>query len=177
MLLLPNLNFISYLQLMMHLILFLMIFWSRQARAAHLLEDPSFEKVHSIWIFSTLLSSFYSPRRSSSGFKICKGVTAKMLLMHLCKNYMQLLLEALEYKAKRSSMESKTYLPEPRIRRAEDPSSSSALFAAAAVTAARIKMFLKVKIERHRPSTNDFRKLSKLRKISMLLRAFMPCIL
>lgn len=125
--------------------------------------------------FSTLLSSFYSPRRSSSGFKICKGVTAKMLLMHLCKNYMQLLLEALEYKAKRSSMESKTYLPEPRIRRAEDPSSSSALFAAAA--AARIKMFLKVKIERHRPSTNDFRKLSKLRKISMLLRAFMPCIL
>lgn len=48
MLLLPNLNFISYLQLMMHLILFLMIFWSRQARAAHLLEDPSFEKVHSI---------------------------------------------------------------------------------------------------------------------------------
>ena len=123
--------------------------------------------------FSTLLSSFYSPRRSSSGFKICKGVTAKMLLMHLCKNYMQLLLEALEYKAKRSSMESKTYLPEPRIRRAEDPSSSSALFAAAA----RIKMFLKVKIERHRPSTNDFRKLSKLRKISMLLRAFMPCIL
>ena len=122
--------------------------------------------------FSTLLSSFYSPRRSSSGFKICKGVTAKMLLMHLCKNYMQLLLEALEYKAKRSSMESKTYLPEPRIRRAEDPSSSSALFAAA-----RIKMFLKVKIERHRPSTNDFRKLSKLRKISMLLRAFMPCIL
>ena len=124
--------------------------------------------------FSTLLSSFYSPRRSSSGFKICKGVTAKMLLMHLCKNYMQLLLEALEYKAKRSSMESKTYLPEPRIRRAEDPSSSSALFAAAA---ARIKMFLKVKIERHRPSTNDFRKLSKLRKISMLLRAFMPCIL
>ena len=126
--------------------------------------------------FSTLLSSFYSPRRSSSGFKICKGVTAKMLLMHLCKNYMQLLLEALEYKAKRSSMESKTYLPEPRIRRAEDLSSSSALFAAAAA-AARIKMFLKVKIERHRPSTNDFRKLSKLRKISMLLRAFMPCIL
>ena len=124
--------------------------------------------------FSTLLSSFYSPRRSSSGFKICKGVTAKMLLMHLCKNYMQLLLEALEYKAKRSSMESKTYLPEPRIRRAEDPSSSSALFAAAA---ARIKMFLKVKIERHRPSTNDFRKLSKLRKISILLHAFMPCIL
>ena len=48
---------------------------------------------------------FYSSssRRSSSGFKICKGVTAKMLLMHLCKNYMQLLLEALEYKAKRSS--------------------------------------------------------------------------
>ena len=127
--------------------------------------------------FSTLLSSFYSPRRSSSGFKICKGVTAKMLLMHLCKNYMQLLLEALEYKAKRSSMESKTYLPEPRIRRAEDPSSSSALFAATAAAAARIKMFLKVKIERHRPSTNDFRKLSKLRKISMLLRAFMPCIL
>ena len=126
--------------------------------------------------FSTLLSSFYSPRRSSSGFKICKGVTAKMLLMHLCKNYMQLLLEALEYKAKRSSMESKTYLPEPRIRRAEDPSSSSALFAAAAA-AARIKMFLKVKIERHRPSTNDFRKLSKLRKISMLLHAFLRCIL
>ena len=173
MLLLPNLNFISYLQLMMHLILFLMIFWSRQARAAHLLEDPSFEKVHSIWIF-LLFFRPSTPHRSSSGFKICKGVTAKMLLMHLCKNYMQLLLEALEYKAKRRLDGIKNILTW------EDPTSffffhpSSALFAAAA---AWIKMFLKVKIERHRPSTNDFRKLSKLRKISMLLHAFLRCIL